>query len=134
MTDHTPRGGAGWALLIVALALLIMLMQGCTVGPDYKRPEMDLPREYGVTQSTVPSSGKWWTLFNDPVLDRLEEEALAANYDLRAAAERIEQARAQLSIAHGDQLPSAGVEASRARARASQLGTFPMGCPAHRAE
>jgi multidrug efflux system outer membrane protein len=112
--------------MIVALALLIMFLQGCTVGPDYKRPDVDLPKEYGVTQSTLPAPQKWWLVFNDPVLDRLEEEALAANYDLRAAAQRIEQARAQVSIAHGDQLPSAGVEASRARARASQLGTFPI--------
>jgi len=126
MTDRTPRGGAGWALLIVALALLIMFLQGCTVGPDYKRPDVDLPKDFGVVQSTVPAAEKWWSLFNDPVLDRLEEEALAANHDLAAAAQRIEQARAQLSISRADQLPSVGVEATRTRSRSSQLGSIPI--------
>jgi outer membrane protein, multidrug efflux system len=126
MTDRTPRGGAGWALLIVALALLIMFLQGCTVGPDYKRPEVDLPKDFGVVQSTVPAPQNWWALFNDPVLEQLEEEALSHNHDLAAAAQRIEQARAQLSISRADELPSVGVEATRTRSRSSQLGSIPI--------
>jgi len=126
MTDRTPRGGAAWALLLVAVALIIMLLQGCTVGPDYKRPDVDLPKDFGVVQSTVPAPEKWWSLFNDPVLEKLEEEALNHNHDLGAAAQRIEQARAQLSIARSDQLPSAGVEATRTRSRASSIGALPV--------
>jgi len=124
--DRMPRGGAAWALLIVAVALLIMLLQGCTVGPDYKRPDLDLPKDFGVAQSTVPAPARWWDLFDDPVLDKLEDEAIAHNHDLAAAAQRIEQARAQLSIARADQLPSVGVEATRTRSRSSQVGALPI--------
>ena len=80
-----------------ALALLALLA-GCTVGPDYQRPEVELPASYNVAQAPVPAADRWWTLFNDPVLDRLVDEALVHNRDLRAAAERIEQARAQFAI------------------------------------
>jgi multidrug efflux system outer membrane protein len=62
-------------------------------------------------------------VFNDPVLDRLVDEALAANRDLRAAAERIEQARAQVGIARSDQFPSVGIEAGKSRSKASALGS-----------
>ena len=126
MTDRTPRGGAAFALLIVALALIIMLLQGCTVGPDYKRPDVDLPRDFGVAQSTAPAAQKWWDLFNDPVLEKLEDEALAHNHDLAAAAQRIEQARAQLSITRSDQLPSVGADYTRTRSRSSQVGALPI--------
>src|SRR4051812_16181297 len=103
-----------------------VLAAGCTVGPDYRRPEMDLPQSLGLAQSPKPAPQRWWALFGDPVLDALEDEALARNRDLLAAAERIEQARAQLGIARAAQWPAAGVEATRSRDRASQLGAFPI--------
>ena len=96
MTDQAPRGGPILALVIIALALAIILLQGCTVGPDYTRPEIDIPKDYAMRQSSMDPSQEWWKLFNDPVLDRLEEEALAANRDLRAAAERIVQATGRM--------------------------------------
>jgi multidrug efflux system outer membrane protein len=126
MTKQPHTGGPWLALAIVAVALGTMLLQGCTVGPNYTRPEVDLPRDFGVAQAPVPASERWWSTFNDPVLARLVEEALSANRDLRAAAERVEQARAQLAITRADQLPSAGVEAGRSRNHASQLGSFPL--------
>ena len=123
MTDRNPSGASPiLALLILAIAFATMLLAGCTVGPSYSRPDVDLPKEYGVAQASVPAPQHWWTVFNDPVLDRLVEEALSANRDLRAAAERIEQARAQVAMTRSDQFPSAGVEASKARSRASALG------------
>jgi multidrug efflux system outer membrane protein len=107
-------------------AALALLAAGCTVGPNFTRPDVDLPADLGVAQSPVPAPERWWALFNDPVLERLVDEALAANRDLRAAAQRVEQARAQLRIAHASELPSAGIDASRARSRASALGAFPL--------
>jgi outer membrane protein, multidrug efflux system len=109
----------------VGLAALLVL-SGCMVGPDYKRPELDLPKDYGVTQAPVPAPERWWTIFNDPVLDKLVEEALAANRDLRAAAERIEQARAQYVIARASLSPDAGIQAGVNRNRASALGSAPI--------
>ena len=98
MTDHNGNGrGPVLAFLVLMVALAIMMLAGCTVGPDYKRPELDLPKDYGVTQSNAPAPQKWWSVFGDPVLDRMVDEALAANYDLKAAAARIENA---LSLIH----------------------------------
>lgn len=107
-------------VLVAALAL-----GACTVGPDYRRPEVELPESLGVPQGT-PAPERWWGVFGDPVLDRLVEEALASNRDLRVAAQRVAQARAQLGIAQSGQWPDAGIEARRSRDRASAQGAFPI--------
>jgi multidrug efflux system outer membrane protein len=111
---------------MIRVLAVALLLTGCTVGPNYTRPQVDLPKDFGVAQAPTPPAERWWTLFNDPVLARAVDEALAANRDLKAAAERVEQARAQLRITRSDQLPSAGLEASRSRNRASQEGSFPL--------
>src|SRR5258706_1387906 len=124
MTDRTPSGGSPvLALIIIAIAFAAMLLAGCTVGPNYSRPDVDLPKEFGIVQASVPAPERWWAIFNDPVLDGLVDEALAANRDLKAAAERIEQARAQVVIERAALSPDAGIDASVTRSRASQLGT-----------
>jgi outer membrane protein, multidrug efflux system len=111
-----------------ALAAIAMAsaLAGCTVGPDYVRPQVELPATLGVAQSPSPAGERWWSLFQDPVLDRLVDEALAANRDLRVAAHRIDQARAQLGIARADQWPDAGIQYDRSRTRASERGSFPL--------
>ena len=107
-------------------AALALLAAGCSVGPNYTRPDVDLPKDWGVAQASLPASARWWTLFQDPVLERLVDEALGANRDLKAAAERIEQARAQLAVTRADQLPAIGIEATRSRDHASSRGSFPL--------
>jgi multidrug efflux system outer membrane protein len=106
-------------LLLPAFALFV---SACTIGPNFTKPEVDLPPDFGVPVPPVaaPAVERWWTLFDDPALDRLVDEALAANRDLKAAAARIEQAAGQLSITGADQLPSAGIAAERSRTRASE--------------
>ena len=104
----------------ILAALSALLLSSCTLGPDYVRPEVDLPKDFGVAQSAAPADARWWTLFNDPILDQLVAEALAANRDVRAAAARIEQARAQYSITRADQVPAAGIEAQSSRTRSSE--------------
>src|SRR5258708_4712959 len=97
MTDRNPSGGSPvFALLIIAIAFAAMLLAGCTVGPGYSRPDVDLPRDYAIVQGSVPAPERWRALVNDPALDRLVDEALRPHRDLRASAERIEEARAQL--------------------------------------
>src|SRR5688572_20711682 len=116
-----PRVGGGPISLAFAL-----LLAGCAVGPDYERPQTDLPKDFGVPQAATKAADRWWSLFQDPVLDKLVDEALAANRDLRAAAERIEQSRAQVTIARARLSPDAGVQYDAARTRASEQGVFPM--------
>jgi multidrug efflux system outer membrane protein len=123
MTDQNPNGREPvLAFLVLMIALVVMLLAGCTVGPDYKRPELDLPKDYGVSQSPAPAPQKWWSVFGDPMLEKMVDEALGANYDLKAAAARIENARGRLAIARAPLTPDVGVRGSVSRDRASALG------------
>ena len=95
----------------LALAAIGLLAAGCTVGPDYRRPEATLPVEYrGLGPANPPGAGSlgdlpWWDLFGDPVLQELIHEAIRQNYDLRVAAARIIDARAQVTVARSFQFP-----------------------------
>jgi multidrug efflux system outer membrane protein len=127
MTDpKDPGGNPALAITLIAIALLAMILAGCTIGPDYKRPEVDLPKDFAAPQSAQPAPERWWVVFSDPVLDQLVDEALAANRDLKAAAERILQARAQFAITRSAEWPDAGIEASRSRSRTSQRTNIPL--------
>jgi multidrug efflux system outer membrane protein len=109
----------------IALLASALFLSACAIGPDYQRPEVDLPKDFAIAQSQVPAPERWWTLFQDPVLDRLVDEALATNRDLRAAAERIEQARAQVQITRASLSPDAGVQYDGSRSRSSEKTSFP---------
>jgi len=110
----------------VALATLVAAsLAGCAIGPDYARPEAELPRDFAVPQATVAMPERWWTLFGDPALEALVDESLAANRDLAAAAERVEQVRARFVITRSDQLPAVGIEGSGSRDRYSEMSAFP---------
>src|SRR3981189_3213351 len=111
--------------MLVGLSLTLLLSAGCAVGPNYKRPSVDVPGMYrGTTpqdaaQPTTESLGeqKWWEVFQDKQLQDLIHTALQQNYDVRIAATRILQAQAQLGIPRADQLPtiSGGAQAVNQR-------------------
>jgi multidrug efflux system outer membrane protein len=89
--------------LATAVAVPIVL-SGCgPAGPNYKRPQMDPPPQYRFTadqtQAESLADAPWWRIFDDPVLQALIREAIANNLDLKAAAARVEFARAQAGIA-----------------------------------
>ena len=96
------------------VGLLVMLCSGCAVGPNYRKPVVPAPPEYRglppdqTGKPDVASFGdqKWWDAFQDEVLRDLIQTALKQNYDVRIAAARILEARAQLGITRADQLPS----------------------------
>jgi multidrug efflux system outer membrane protein len=99
----------------VLFALVALMMVGCKVGPDYKRPMVNVPGSYrqtlapDIASTSLTSSiadEEWPTVFQDTTLQRLIKEALANNLDLRIAAQRVLQAEAQVDIAHSQQLPS----------------------------
>jgi len=107
---------------VVGAALLVLT--GCAVGPKYKQPPVAAPDAYrGLDPNAGPQSAaslgdeKWWTVFQDEQLQQLIREALAQNYDVRIAAERILQAQAILGITRADQYPtiSGGAAASNSR-------------------
>jgi len=114
----------------LALLPVLTLLAGCTVGPNYKRPTVNVPTDYrGVIPAqpaTVASLGneKWWDVYQDPVLTQLIHTALQQNYDVRIAATRVLQAQAQLGIVRANQFPSASVGAdifSQQNAKVSNL-------------
>ena len=93
-----------------SLIILVLLVGGCAVGPDFVRPEA--PKEEAWIDSDVPQIKTepadltdWWTVFNDPVLDLLIGTAHQQNLSLQIAGLRIMEARAQLGVAAGNKYP-----------------------------
>src|SRR5687768_2138499 len=123
---HPGRRSAAMVRGPISLLATLLILAGCALGPDYQRPETDLPKDFGVVQGQGQAPERWWVLFQDPVLDKLVDEALAANRDLRAAAARIEQARGQFMVERAALTPDAGVEYDASRTRNSERSSFPM--------
>ena len=102
-------------LSFLLLLVVGLVTTGCTVGPNYQRPETPLPEAYrGVESEGAPTQTSsstfadlaWWKLFKDPDLQDLIRSALAENYDLRVAVARILQAQAQLTVTGSYQYPT----------------------------
>jgi NodT family efflux transporter outer membrane factor (OMF) lipoprotein len=113
-----------------ALLTLIVFLSACAVGPNYKRPSVPAPPQYrGAEQPAAPESladSKWFDLFDDDVLKQLVSTALDKNYDLRMAAERVLQARAQLGVSRSALYPDVEARASFTANRGSSIGSFPF--------
>jgi len=108
---------------------MVWAVAGCTVGPDFQRPAMDLPNDWeqSIDESHTVSADpnqwcQWWTCLNDPVLDVLVQQALMENLDLREARFRIEQSRAYRAYVSGGRLPQVNAGASYTRNRYSENG------------
>jgi multidrug efflux system outer membrane protein len=104
------------------------LLAACSVSPPYEPPAVDLPQAW----RDAPPSGqkmpaeRWWTLYGDPVLDRLVAEGLAHNRDLALAAARVEEARALLEVADSELWPSVDAQFQRDRTRSSGRSSIPL--------
>lgn len=109
----------GWGRAATS-GLLMALLAACSVEPTYKRPDVDTsatfkeapvisPQEAGTWKPAQPADdahrGEWWSIFNDPTLNDLEQQAAAANQNLKAAAARVEQSRALVKNARSDWFP-----------------------------
>jgi multidrug efflux system outer membrane protein len=114
---------------LVMIAVLALVASSCTVGPKYHRPAITVPQTFRGASAATPAAGsfgdeKWWDVFQDPQLQALIRTALQQNYDVRIAATRILQAQAQLGIARGNQLPTAGVILAGNNQRAAKSKFF----------
>lgn len=112
---------AGAALCLISG----MALSGCSFAPDYNRPEMDIPDTWSKAPYNLPMATKsleiqWWKRFNDPVLDKLVEEALLHNQNLAAAIARVDQARAYLGLAKAEYFPSLAGSGSAGRAKVTE--------------
>ncbi|HWR57388.1 MAG TPA: efflux transporter outer membrane subunit, partial [Thermodesulfovibrionales bacterium] len=98
------------------------LMCSCTVGPDYKRPDVTslTPAEWrwkvAEPRDALPR-GEWWRVFGDPVLDELEAGATANNQNLYAAMARVDEARAIARLSHSQFFPELSLDPSFRRER-----------------
>ncbi|MCX4161746.1 MULTISPECIES: efflux transporter outer membrane subunit [Paraburkholderia] len=109
--------------LVAALALLL---GGCMVGPDYRRPPVPVAATYkelpGWTQAEPAASapkGDWWTAFNDPLIDQLEPLVSVSNQTVRQDYANYQQALAEVREARSQLFPTIGVTGSATRARSA---------------
>jgi NodT family efflux transporter outer membrane factor (OMF) lipoprotein len=99
------------AALAASIAIAPTL-SGCTVGPDYTPPALNLPARYdgpvAAPAAAEPDLSAWWRQFEDPVLDQLVDRALSQNLDLESAAARLRAARLELAAARAAGKPTLG--------------------------
>ena len=103
--------------------LPVLLVAGCTVGPNYAPPKPDVPPAF--VGAALPKTGdadlaQWWKTYRDPELDRLVAIALADSLDIRTAASRIRQSRTQETVARARGLPSIDATANANRIQFSK--------------
>jgi NodT family efflux transporter outer membrane factor (OMF) lipoprotein len=123
---------APWATALAAL----LTAAGCTVGPNYRPPQTPMPAAYGsttqptslatsqpaaaATQPISVDTTQWWRTFSDPALDRLVDQALKANLDLRQAEARVREARALRRIAGSNYYPTVDASGQYTRSKGSK--------------
>jgi multidrug efflux system outer membrane protein len=108
--------------------LLAMLFSGCAVGPNFQHPSAPVPSHFkeSAAPPTDPSAttpiaySDWWRVFDDQALDRLEQDARAANQDIRVAIARVDQAEAAARYAHSFLSPTISFAPSVSRTREAQ--------------
>lgn len=113
--------------LAVSLALLL---GGCMVGPDYHRPQVNLPAQYkelpGWTAATPAAAdapkGDWWIAFNDPLLNQLEPLVSVSNQTVRQDYANYQQALAEVQVARSALFPAIGIAGSGTKQRSAASG------------
>ncbi len=123
------------SLAIMCVATLLSFA-GCTVGPRYKRPPVEVPAAYkeaGNWKTAQPNElnlrGNWWEIFQDPQLNDLEQQVNISNQNLKAAQAQYTQARALLRYNRADYFPTvvAGASATRGRTSANRAPVSAIG-------
>ncbi len=127
--------GNGGSTSLIATCALGVFLSGCTVGPNYKRPNTDVPNSYRTLEPPVapgPAAAtqslgeqKWWDVFQDEQLQKLIRTALQQNYDARIAATRVLEAEAQVGQARANQLPTVNVAGTCESLRNPANGPIP---------
>jgi len=118
---------------VLALAALALSLTGCMVGPNYQRPAVATPQQFrgapagdaspgGATPDSIAET-KWFDLFQDDTVKQIVTGALEKNFDLRIAAERVLEARAQYGIVRGNLFPTLDAQVQFDAARSSSIGS-----------
>ena len=116
--------------ITVRLALLLataLPVAGCVVGPDYQKPSLALPTQWGAARQAKPAKPpelkQWWLRLRDPTLTALVDEAVSGNLDVATAKARIREARANYRQSGGALFPSVDGSASATRNRSAASST-----------
>jgi NodT family efflux transporter outer membrane factor (OMF) lipoprotein len=111
-----------------------VLLGGCTVGPNFSAPKLDLPAQFTERPATPAEIAltnaqltRWWTSFDDPTLDELIRQAIKGNIDLQVARQNLIQAREERIETAAGALPSVDFGAEPQIARASTTVEYPPG-------
>jgi NodT family efflux transporter outer membrane factor (OMF) lipoprotein len=113
---------------LFAPLLLTLGLSGCLLGPNYHRPITSLPEGFPGSPATEESIAdkKWFDLFQDATLKQLVDTALEKNFDVRIAAERVWEARAQYGITRANLFPTLDAQGSYSSVRSSSIGATPF--------
>ena len=119
---------------VMALTFLSAItLSACTVGPDYLRPQADMPEQWrtpapeaAVSPDLSAADLLWWEGFDDPVLNQLIGEALRENKDIRLAAARVNQYLGALQTTRSAYFPQLGAAADASRSRTTEAGASPF--------
>jgi len=109
-------------------SILINLISCTLIGPDYKRPEINLPNTYhqeSKKENAVTDLNNWWKLYEDPLLNELIDKSLIKNTDINAAIARLEEADAYLKQVGAALIPSVDLTSQANRTKATENGTVP---------
>jgi NodT family efflux transporter outer membrane factor (OMF) lipoprotein len=119
---------------LAPIALAALLLAGCAVGPDYVRPQMDVPAAYKetgpwktATPQVIDASHPWWEAYGDSTLSALVVQANAANQNIRQAEAQYREAQAIAAAAHAGFFPTVGLNAGATRAQSNSTGTLKLG-------
>jgi len=116
-------------LFVVSSSVLAV---SCTLGPNYRRPAVAMPSGYRDTAAPAQAGPasladvQWFDVFKDDTLTTLVRTALAQNFDVQIAAERVLQARERFRIVRADQIPVVVGSAATSRNRVSEVGPRPL--------
>jgi outer membrane protein, multidrug efflux system len=110
------------------IIMTILLLGGCAIGPDYRRPEITAPPAWQVDMQTAKDTANtlWWEQFNDPALNELITTALKQNYDLRIATARVEEYYGRYGATRADLFPQVGYDGSVSRNQLTTKGPLPV--------
>src|SRR5260370_16969746 len=105
--------GSGWTSFVIST----LLLAGCAVGPNYKRPQVAVPRQWTVaaargTAATPIEKDDWWSSFQDSELNSLVERSAKQNLHLKLALESVQEARAARGVPPSAHFPSIDATAS----------------------
>jgi multidrug efflux system outer membrane protein len=122
--------------LSITIPVLLVLQVACAVGPNYQRPKVEVPPAFHEApppgwKEAQPrdeiAKGDWWVVFGDAALNDLEKQAIIANPSLKAAVERVDQARALARVTQAQLYPAVNADLSASRQRLGANRSVPPG-------